>query len=113
MKLSKSNWTRILILLALAIAETVWLRRFHRHPIDNTMVFLWLAGLLFGAQLLWNSWLGKRDIDDRVLVTFMCGVAAFIDFMKGERLSALGFGGVFLFGVIRVLRTLLRQSPHR
>jgi len=109
MKLSKSNSFRILILLVIAIAEAVACHSyFHKHPISAPMIVVPLAGLVLATILLWMKWLQKRGIFVGAIFTLLAGFATFADWMKGEPLSSLGFGLVFLLAAIQSIRRLLR-----
>lgn len=98
MTLSKSDYFRILVLVAIAVVGLAeWLLHSQHRPTTAPVAALSLWGLVAVAILLWSGWLFKRGGLLGVTFTFLAGFAAFADWMKGEHLWSLGFGVLFLF----------------
>jgi hypothetical protein len=112
MKVSTSNAVRILIVLALAITEAVYLLRFYEQPISTTAIILSLEVFFVAIPLLWSHWLRGHGIFFYTMLALGFGAAAVADWMKRETISAVAFAGVFLFGAVGILRKLFRSRTH-
>ena len=104
-----SNWVSSLILISIALVETIAaIAMSERHSYTLHALFVMIGFFLAGLLVVWLKWPRDRRVIALCFVTILCGFATAGNLLRQHVVGALFFGSLLLYGVFLMVRELNR-----